>query len=311
MPTHVINKLSNIALLTFLAVLIAYPQMNTYASSFTGQGYGQNHSNHSLPIDYRHMALYQLKLNRYYHPWGAGNPDIIHVEHTHHHTHWGGWDVPLFWGGGYYTTDRNSSFSDRVSDGLIGVAVVVTVIAITAATLYSVAHAIWPYTGAASLTSIELPKNSPWKITGYKVAHGGAIRYADFAFNTDAMINAREHEMFDRQQMGQGRFLLIDQENWWGIVDYPADVDVTFTHFDEVSGEATDQVTVNVQRKVTNGLKAGTILPRVIHATDNRQKYQLETRMNYPAWFDFSSWYHQPSRIFINFKPSGPVTPHH
>ena len=95
------------------------------------------------------------------------------------------------------------------------------------------------------------------------------------------------------------------RENWWGIVDYPVDVDVTFTRFDEVSGEATEQVTVNVQREVTNGMKAGTILPRVIHTTQNQQKYQLETRMDYPAWFDFSSWYHKPSRLIVDFTSAG------
>lgn len=214
----------------------------------------------------------------------------------------GWWDGPIFWGG--HTIDDDSSFSERVSDGLIAVAVVLTVIAVTAAAIYSVVHATSPYLGAVGLTSIELPENSPWKITGYKVAHGGAIRYSDFAFNEDAMINAREQEMFDRQQMKQGRFLLVDQENWWGIVDYPVDVDVTFTHFDDVSGEATEQVTVNVQREVTNGMKAGTILPRVVHRTQNQQKYQLATRTDYPAWFNFSNWYHQPARIMIDFKPS-------
>ncbi|WBA82652.1 hypothetical protein [Endozoicomonas sp. GU-1] len=306
MPAQVVNRLPNIALLLVLTIFIIYPQLD-YASSHNGFP-GQSYSSYSLPVDYRHMALFQLKLNRYYYPTRSGNPDYIHIEHTHHHSHLGWWDGPFFWGG--YTIDNDSSFSDRVSDGLVGVAVVLTVVAVAAATVYSVVHATSPYLGAAGLTSIELPEDSPWKITDYKVAHGGAIRYSDLAFNEDAMINAREQKMFDRQEMNQGRFLLVDQENWWGIVDYPVDVDVTFTHFDDVSGEATEQVTVNVQREVTNGMKAGTILPRVVHRTQNQQKYQLATRTDYPAWFNFSNWYHQPARIMIDFKPSGPVTPH-
>ncbi len=79
----------------------------------------------------------------------------------------------------------------------------------------------------------------------------------------------------------RGRFLLLDQENWWGIVDYPVDADVTFTRFDEVSGEAIEQVTVNVQRTITNGMKAGNISSRVVRATQNQQNYQLVTRPDY------------------------------
>ena len=303
MSTRSSNTLSKITLPLFLAIFIIYPHLNTYASGFPEPSTTQGYSNYSPPIDYRHMALYQLKLNRYYHPSGSGNPNNVRVEHTHHHTHWGWWDVPFFWGG--YTNDQNSSFGDRVSDGLIGVAVGVAVVAIIAATIYSISHAVWPYLGAASLTSIELPENSPWKITGYKVAHGGAIRYSDLAFNEDAISNAREYEMYDRQKTAQGRFLLLDQENWWGIVDYPVDADVTFTRFDEVSGEAIEQVTVNVQRTITNGMKAGNILSRVVRTTQNQQNYQLVTRPDYPDWFDFSSWYHKPSRLMVDFKNGG------
>ena len=97
MPTKTVNKLTKIALLLFLAIFISCPQLNTYASAFTGYS-GQSYSNYSPPVDYRYMALYQLKLNRYYHPSGSGNPNNVHVEHTHHHTHWGWWDVPVFLG---------------------------------------------------------------------------------------------------------------------------------------------------------------------------------------------------------------------
>ncbi|MFK0570147.1 hypothetical protein [Endozoicomonas sp.] len=303
MSIRSIRKRSKTALQLFLAILISHPQLNLNAGEPPAST-SLSH-NYSLPIDYRHMALYQLKLNRYYHPSGSGNPNSVRVDHSHHHRHWGWWDVPFFWGGYGYTNHRDSSFSDRVTDGLIGAAVVVAVVAIAAAAIYSVSHAIWPYTGAVSLTSIEIPENSPWKITGYKTAHGGPIRYSDLAFNEDAMANAREHEMFDHQKNPQGRFLLVDQENWWGVVDYPVDIDVTFSRFDELSTEAHEQITVNFKRTVTNGLKAGAISSRIIQAPQNQQNYQLATRPYYPDWFDFSSWYHKPAQLMVDFKSTG------
>lgn len=206
----------------------------------------------------------------------------------------GWWNLPLFLGN---TNNQNSSFSERVSDGLFGVAVVTAVAAITVATFYSSSHAIWPYLGAASLTSIELPENTPWKITGYKTAHGGPIRYADLDFNEDAITNARESEMFDRKKHPYGRFLLVDQENWWGIIDYPVDIDVIFTRLDQFFGEASEQVTVNFKRSVTNGLKAGNISSSIVRATQNQQRYQLTTRAEYPSWFELSNWYHKPTRL--------------
>ncbi len=48
---------------------------------------------------------------------------------------------------------------------------------------YSTSTALWPYLGAASLTAIEVPKDSPWKITGYSAAHGDVIQYSDFNDN--------------------------------------------------------------------------------------------------------------------------------
>ena len=280
--------LSKVVQPLFWILFLSHPQLQAFASDI------------SPPVNYRYMALYQLKLNRYNYPSDSYNPDSVRFEHTHHHSHHG------FWGSTFYQSsyaiDRDASFSEKVEDVLEGVALAVVIVTLVMATGYTLYRAAWPYLGAASLTSIELPMNSPWKITGYHTIHGGVIRYTDLAFNEDAMAQASEYNMFDKKQTDQGRFILVDQENWWGMVGYPVDVDVIFTLFDDDSGEAIEQAFVNVKRKITNGTKAGAITSEFIQSTRHQQNYQLVTHSVYPDWSDFSGWYHQPARLVVDFK---------
>ena len=267
-------------------------------------------------IDYRHMALYQLKQSRYYNPPSTNqfnDGQTTHIKHTHHHDHWGmGWG---YYGGGWgygssYDRNNNASFGDMVGEGLTTVAVVATVAAVAAGAAYvgsQALYTLWPYVGAASLTAIELPQDSPWKITGYKIANGSVIRQQDFEGNEDALDAVTGFSMFDRQDNPEGRFLLIDQENWWGLVDYPVDIDVTFSRTKEDS-DSSEKITVNFQRSITNGLKPGTIKSRILTVRESQNKrkpYRLAATPKYPNWVNFTQWYHQPTRVHVDFKEIG------
>ena len=237
-------------------------------------------------IDYRLLELYRLVQN-----CRSGMcPKAFGHSQYDAHSIW--WDPPVLWG------SYNRPYLYGVSDGLVGVAVLLTVAAIVAGTFYLTTSVVWPYLGAASLTAIELPEASPWRITGYSAIHGHVVRYADLSEAASAF--AADHDMFDSRRVPRGRFLLINQENWWGIIDYPVQVNITFTHFDEGSNKASREVQVNVRRKVTNGVKAGEIAVQVVPASG--QDDQLIVMTAYPQWLDFSSWYHKPARVMIDFR---------
>ncbi len=267
-------------------------------------------------IDYEHMGLYQLKQNLYYHPSlyreqsGQAPPKEATVKVVHHHDHWGwGYGSPYWgWDSPYYDNSSRSSdsFTERVGKGVKSVAVLATVVSIVYGG-YKMFTLAWPFVGAASLTAIELPANSPWRITGYKVAKGKAITYRHFEDNEDAQEAAREGEMFDRKKNSAGRFLLVDQEDWWGLTDTPVDIDVTYTR--SHSDGADEKITVNFRRSVTNGLKSGTITASIINSAQKtvlRHSYSNSIKAFYPnnfLMFGWSRWYHQPSRIVMDFYP--------
>ena len=270
-------------------------------------------------IDYRHMRLYELKNLLYYNPPSfSGNdstPTAV-VRHVHHHDHWGwgGWGYNPFWGGGggsrsssgSNTSDNSESFTDRVKGGVTEVAVTVAVIAIAAAAVYGTSQAVfilWPYAGATSLTAIELPPDSPWKITGYKVGNGRVVTYQHLEGNNDATQAAEDGEMFDREKGNPGRFLIIDQENWWGLTDYPTDIDITFTR--SHPGKPNETITVNLLRAVTNGLKPGKVTLKLNSGAKHSQQslYRLTHHVDAPSYFEFRKWYHRPTRVILNFHP--------
>ena len=280
------------ALRSLLFTLVIFSQPNAFASSFPIL---TTLKPALYPIDYRHMELYGLKLNRYYTTESDQTPDSPAIEHNH----WGVLSYPFG-----YDPQHGLAFNDRVYDGLIGVAAMAMMVTMVANAAYSTSTALWPYIGAASLTAIEVPKDSPWKITGYSAAHGDVIQYSDFNDNEKAKHSAIEHDMFDHKINAHGRFLLIDQENWWGVADYPVDVDVTFTRFDPYSGKTNEQVTANIKREVTNGLKAGAISSKIVRTTENQQEYELITSPSYPEWLDFYSWYHKPTSLITDFQPA-------
>ncbi len=258
-------------------------------------------------VDYRTMSLFKLKEHRHYHPSPSqkADDDTIHVEHTHQHNHWGTSGYGGYWGHSRGGSHSDDSFTGRVSEGLTDVAVLGTVFAISAAAFYSIYKAatlLWPYVGAASLTAIELPATSPWKITGYKMISGSAIREREFQGNEDALESVREYKMFDRQENPEGRFLLLDQENWWGLVDYPTEVNVTFTRMD-TSDNDKESITVAFKRGVTNGMGMGTVNSRIIKRNGNAGTYHLKARPAYAGWLEFSKWYNQPARILVDFLP--------
>ena len=235
-------------------------------------------------IDYRLLDLYRLVQNCRY--------GICPKGYSQYNAHSIWWDSPVLLG------SYSESFHHSVSNGLVSVAVLFTVVAIAAGAIFLTTSVVWPYPGAASLTAIELPAASPWRITGYSTIHGHVVRYADLS--EAASTFAADHDMFDPRRVPRGRFLLINQEDWWGIVDYPVQVDVTFTHFDARSKKASREVKVNVRRKVTNGVKAGEIAAQVVSASG--QGDQLIAKTTYPQWLDFSSWHHKPARLMIDFR---------
>ena len=237
-------------------------------------------------IDYRLLELYRLVQNC---RSGMCSKGFGHSQYDAHSV-W--WDPPVVLG------SYSESYFHGVSHGLVSVATLLTVVAIAAGAIFLTTSVVWPYSGAASLTAIELPEASPWRITGYGTVHGHVVRYADLSEAARAF--AADHDMFDPRRVPRGRFLLINQENWWGIIDYPVQVDVTFTHFDAGSNKASRKVKVNVRRKVTNGLKAGEIAAQVVSASG--QDDQLIAVTTYPQWLDFSSWYHKPARVMIDFR---------
>ena len=237
-------------------------------------------------IDYRPLELYRLVHNC---RSGMCSKGFGHSQYDAHSI-W--WDHPVLFG------SYSQSLHHSVSDGLVSVAVFFTVVAIAAGAIFLTTSVVWPYLGAASLTAIELPETSPWRITGYSTINGHVVRYTDLSEAASAF--AADHDMFDPRRVPRGRFLLINQENWWGIIDYPVQVDVTFTHFDAGSNKASRKVKVNVRRKVTNGVKAGEIAAQVVSASG--QDDQLIAMTTYPQWLDFSSWYHKPARLMINFR---------
>ncbi|MCL6268950.1 hypothetical protein M3P05_03190 [Sansalvadorimonas sp. 2012CJ34-2] len=273
-------------------------------------------------IDYRHMGLYELKRRLYYNyaptpDISEGNTNTTVVRHIHQHEHWGWgggwWGAGPYWGGGSSSSsssdDSSDSFTDRVGQGVKEVALVAAVVAIVATAAYGMTQAaftLWPYVGAASLTAIELPSDSPWRITGYRVASGRVITSQYFHGNQDALEAIEEGEMFDRDRNNQGRFLLVDQENWWGLADYPTDIDVTLTrsHTDRPD----EKVTVNFLRTVTNGLKPGAVTAEIIKSAKGHSLHNLYNcpmRVKAPRYFEFRKWYHLPTRVIIDLQPVG------
>ena len=242
----------------------------------------------AAPIDYRFLDLYRLAQNRYHCPSGACPAGTGYANYDVRSRWWkppdflGSCDTPCFFG---------------VSDGLAGYAILLTLTAIAAGAIYLTTNVVWPYPGAASLTAIELPKDSPWRITGYNTMHGHVVRYSDLSESASEF--AVDYGMFDPRLVPRGRFLLINQETWWGVIDYPVHVDITLTHRDEGSDGGAREVTVTVRRKVTNGLKAGAIATQIVPASG--QDDRLIARTTYPQWLDFSSWYHKPARVMIDF----------
>ncbi|CAM3549490.1 hypothetical protein [Parendozoicomonas haliclonae] len=280
-------------------------QNSEFPSSYTET---YTHTPEDEAINYRHMSLYTLKqqgLNRNGYTPASNTPQ---VHHTHHHDHWG-------WGGGWSgychhghcgSSHSGESFSERVANGLTEVASVAAIVAVAAAAGYGIAQAaftLWPYDGAASLTAIELPANSPWRITGYRLASGYALKDKHFDGSDDAQQVTRENKMFDRETNDHGRFLLLDQENWWGLTDYPLNADVEFTRFDDE--QASEKITVNFQRTVTNGLKPGRLKAKILAARDSNDTTvyrHLKLSRHYPGWTEFSRWYHEPTRAVIDFE---------
>ncbi len=163
-----------------------------------------------------------------------------------------------------------------------------------------------PAASACSLTAIELAPDSMWRISGYKLNSGTPIAYNDFNQNHELMTAIKAQNMFDFNENSSGRFLLLDQENSWGLFNYPLDANITFSRHNDLT-EALEEITVNVKREITNNMKAGKVYSRIISTRgipENISGYKLVSNISYPN-YDFDTWYHQPSRIMIDFKPTG------
>ena len=272
-------------------------------------------------IDYRHMGLYQLKQDLYYNPerykasggsYSSDNTNHIEHTHRHHHDHIGYGLASYPYPSGSHSSSSNSeSFLSQVGSGLESIAVLATIIAVTSAVAYSGYQLLtlpWPYIGATSLTAIELPANSPWKITGYRIANGKAMTYRHFEGNEETMEVIKEGNMFDRHDNTSGRFVLLDQENWWGATDYPLDADIIFSRNHDDGTE--EKITVNFKRSITNGAKAGTVSTSIKSGgkqslLQTPHSYSIKT--HYPGQFfaihNWSNWYHLPTRVVVDFHP--------
>lgn len=258
---------------------------------------------HAANIDYRHMSLYDLKQRRYY-GLDSDHEQVV-VNHVHHHDHWG-WGGfmggPCFYGGcegrGY------RSFGQ----GVTSFAATASVLAVAVGAIYGIAQAaylFWPYTGGSGLTSVELAADSPWVITDYRLANGYALQERDFAFNPDALAVTRSERMYDRKSNSVGQFLLLDQENWWGVTDYPIDAEITFSKYD-ANMELAGDVTIHLRQNVTNGLTSGIAHVAVLtgnrYTDDENTSYRILFKQHPPALFAFDEWYHRPNRVILQIE---------
>ncbi len=303
-----------------VALMVNFSQIalasGTLASeNMASENMGNETPHHSFmshsAINYRHMSLYDLKQQndlkqqKYSDP---SSPPRVN-----------------YWGGTYILgkdTESQSSFSSRVSTTLWSAGY----LALTLAALYGIAQTVQvfnPYAGAISIMAIELPKDASWRITGCKTSAGRIIRSHDFIKDESTRATTEEYGMFDSRKNPVGRFLLIDQENWWGLADYPIDADVTFTHYDENGAATGKEIIVNYRRKVTNLLKAGAIKSKITSIKNHKYlngdpevktsgqvlsspcNYKLaKTKPFYPDWTEFSRWYHEPTRVLVEFQES-------
>ncbi len=247
------------------------------------------------PVSYEHMALYQLKSHRY-------NAQTATIESQKKYPAHSGW-LPLSWCTTCYFHNHfnngGQSSSDDKTDGLELLGITIAVTAIVAGSAYATYYATKPYPGAASLTAVELPEDSPWQITNYKIIHGRVIKEADFFFDEEALATVINQGMFDKTRNNAGRFLLVDQEDWWGLIGYPMNINITLSSTQEAS-EENKKIIVNIKRSITNGIKAGAITATIVNAPDIQQSIYLKKHIDYPGWLELSNWQAKPTRLLLD-----------
>ncbi|WP_066014169.1 hypothetical protein [Endozoicomonas atrinae] len=241
------------------------------------------------PIDYLSMDLYSLKVRRWF--------ENGHLPHIPLSASFIRLDPSLI----HQLSSRDYVFASNV-------AIINNPFLFTMIFPFSV---LAPATSASSLTAVELSPDSTWMISGYKFSKGTPVTFQDFTNNHELMARLEDHGMFDIDKNRTGYFLLLDQEHAWGVFDYPLDANITFSRHNELT-ETVEEITVNVTREVTNTIRSGKISAKIIstrNIPDDTSRYKLVSSTSYPN-YDFYNWYHQPSRIVIDFKPSSLDTPY-
>ncbi len=251
-------------------------------------------------LDYRPMHLYKLKYQRYYNPpqheQELDSDETPVVDNVSIDPYMDTSERPYFFDS---TGDmRTLSYGQQINTALQNTKALHLLWSAAAKVLNGTAKTaslLWPYVGAASLTAVELRADSLWAITDYRINNGFAVRERDFNHSREAQKTAQQFAMFDRHHNPHGRFILFDQENWWGATDYPVDVEVTLTRL-----KSEESITIHIQREVTNNLQPGDMFTHIIDTNIKaNNRYQITFWYVLPEWWDFEQWYHSPSRVLL------------
>ncbi len=246
-------------------------------------------------IDYHQMHLYTLKQLRYYYPPQHGVDDSSPAYVSAPDSSGQNSEQPYFFDN---TGDpRNiTTIRQHISSILMNAKTLSLLWSVSANALSTLSYPLFmfsPYIGATSLTAVELPANSKWAITDYQIHAGFALQERDFRYNPTAREATQHFAMFDREHNREGRFILFDQENWWGMIHYPLEVEVTITRL-----ESDESITIYIKRLVANNIQAGRIYPQIISSKIKaNNRYQLTYLQTLPEWEDFEQWPHTPGRI--------------
>ena len=167
-----------------------------------------------------------------------------------------------------------------------------------------------PSISVSAMTAVEVEPGSDWRITNYQINHGSAVTMEEFDtipyYSNNLLPKAvlYHQPFFDPSYSdAAARYVILDQEDWWGVKSFPLDADITFSRTNpETSAE--ESIVVNVKRKVTNALKTGKIkLAIKTEEGSEPVEYKLQSQVRYPKT-NFSSWYHEPANVLVDFEKS-------
>ena len=165
-----------------------------------------------------------------------------------------------------------------------------------------------PSVSVSAMTAVEVEPGSDWSISHYQINHGSAVTMEEFDtipyysnnFLTKAVLYF--DPFYDPAYSDtEARYIILDQEDGWGVKNYPLDADITFSRNNPKTG-ADERIILNVKRKITNALKTGkvTLALKSVEGSESVE-YAFQSQISYPKT-NFSSWYHEPVIVLIDFK---------